>query len=98
DFTKGAQLVVEAMLQSPNFLFWMYSTPDARLKPYATASRLSYTLWDTMPTPELIAAAEKGQLATREGIEKTARHMLDQPRAHEALDEFTSQWLRFDRL
>ena len=24
--------------------------------------------------------------------------MLDQPHAHEALDEFTSQWLRFDRL
>ena len=23
DFLKGAQLVVEAMLQSPNFLFWL---------------------------------------------------------------------------
>ena len=98
DFQNGAQLVIEAMLQSPNFLFWMYSTPDPELKPYATASRLSYTLWDTMPNAELIAAAEKGELATRDGIEKVARGMLDQPQAHEALDEFTSQWLRFDRL
>ncbi len=98
DFLKGAQLVVEAMLQSPNFLFWMYSTPDPKLKPYATASRLSYTLWDTMPNAELIATAEKGELATKDGTEKVARRMLDQPRAHEALDEFTSQWLRFDRL
>lgn len=98
DFQKGAQLVVEAMLQSPNFLFWVYSTPDPKLKPYATASRLSYTLWDTMPSAELIASAEKGELATKDGIEKIARSMLDQPRAHEALDEFTSQWLRFDRL
>jgi hypothetical protein len=98
DFLKGAQLVVETMLQSPNFLFWMYSTPDLKLKPYATVSRLSYTLWDTMPTPELIATAEKGELATKEGVENVARKMLDQPRAHEALDEFTSQWLRFDRL
>ena len=98
DFLKGAQLVVEAMLQSPNFLFWMYSTPDPKLKPYATASRLAYTLWDTMPNAELIEAAEKGELATRDGIEKVARRMLDQPRAHEALDEFTSEWLRFDRL
>ncbi len=97
-FMKGAQLVVEAMLQSPNFLFWMYSTPDPKLKPYATASRLSYTLWDTMPNAELIASAEKGELATKDNIEKVARRMLDQPRAHEALDEFTSQWLRFDRL
>jgi hypothetical protein len=98
DFLKGAQLVVEAVLQSPNFLFWMYSASDPKLKPYATASRLSYTLWDTMPNAELIAAAEKGELSTKEGIEKVARRMLDQPRAHEALDEFTSQWLRFDRL
>jgi cytochrome c553 len=98
DFVKGAQLVVEAVLQSPNFLFWMYSTEDPKLKPYATASRLSYTLWDTMPNAELIAAAEKGELATKDGVEKVARRMLDQPRAHEALDEFTSQWLRFDRL
>jgi hypothetical protein len=98
DFLKGAQLVVEAMLQSPNFLFWVYSTPDPKLKPYATASRLSYTLWDTMPNAELMAAAAKGELATKEGVEKIARRMLDQPRAHEALDEFTSQWLRFDRL
>ena len=98
DFQNGAQLVIEAMLQSPNFLFWMYSTPDPELKPYATASRLSYTLWDTMPNAQLIAAAEKGELATKDGIEKVARGMLDQPQAHEALDEFTSQWLRFDRL
>jgi hypothetical protein len=98
DFLKSAQLVVEAMLQSPNFLFWMYSTPDPKLEPYATASRLSYTLWDTMPDAELIRAAEKGELSTKEGVEKIARRMLDQPRAHEALDEFTSQWLRFDRL
>ncbi len=98
DFLKGAQLVVETMLQSPNFLFWMYSTPDPKLEPYATASRLSYTLWDTMPDAELIRSAEKGELATKEGVENTARRMLDQPHAHEALDEFTSQWLRFDRL
>jgi Protein of unknown function (DUF1592)/Protein of unknown function (DUF1588)/Protein of unknown function (DUF1587)/Protein of unknown function (DUF1595)/Protein of unknown function (DUF1585) len=98
DFLKGAQLVVETMLQSPNFLFWMYSTPDPKLEPYATASRLSYTLWDTMPDPELIRSAEKGELATKEGVENTARRMLDHQHAHEALDEFTSQWLRFDRL
>jgi hypothetical protein len=98
DFLKGAQLVVEAMLQSPNFLFWIYSTPDSKLQPYATASRLAYTLWDTMPNAELMAAALKGELSNQPGAEKIARRMLDDPRAHEALDEFTSQWLRFDRL
>ena len=98
DFLKGAQLVVEAMLQSPNFLFRLDDTADPKWKPYATASRLSYALWDTMPDAELFAAAARGELATPQGVEKAARRMLDQPRAREALDEFVSQWLRFDRI
>jgi hypothetical protein len=98
DFLKGAQLVVEAMLQSPNFLFWMDTTPDPKMKAWATASRLSYSLWDTMPDAELFAAAERGELATRTGVEKQARRLLADPRARESLDEFVSQWLRFDRL
>jgi hypothetical protein len=98
DFMEGAQLVVEAMLQSPNFLFWLNTTSDPKLKAWAAASRLSYSLWDTMPDAELFAAAERGDLATRPGVEKQARRMLADPRARESLDEFVSQWLRFDRL
>jgi hypothetical protein len=98
DFMKGAQLVVEAMLQSPNFLFWFDTSTDPKLKPWAAASRLSYSLWDTMPDAELFVAAQRGELATPAGLEKQARRMLADPRAHEALDEFVSQWLRFDRL
>lgn len=98
DFTKGAQLVVEAMLQSSSFLFRLDQTPDLRLKPYAAASRLSYALWDTMPDEALMGAAAAGELDTAAGIEKHARRMLDHPRARQAIDEFTSQWLRFDRL
>jgi len=52
DFLAGAQLVVEAMLQSPHFLFHLEPGP------WATASRLSYFLWDTMPDDELFRAAE----------------------------------------
>jgi hypothetical protein len=98
DFLKGAQLVVEAMLQSPNFLFRLDVTPDPKLKPWATASRLAYSLWDTMPDTELFNAAAHGELSTRAGVEKQTRRMLADPRARECLDEFVSQWLRFDRL
>jgi len=98
DFLKGAQLVVEAMLQSPNFLFWINRASDPKLKAWAAASRLSYSLWDTMPDAELFAAAERGELSTRAGVEKQVRRMLSDPHAHESLDEFVSQWLRFDRL
>ncbi|MDP9170453.1 MAG: DUF1592 domain-containing protein [Acidobacteriota bacterium] len=98
DFLKGAQLVAEAMLQSPNFLFRLDATTDPRVKAWATANRLAYSLWDTMPDAELFAAAARGDLATAAGVEKAARRMLADPRARESLNEFTSQWLRFDRL
>ncbi|MCU1330494.1 MAG: hypothetical protein JWN34_5864 [Bryobacterales bacterium] len=98
DFLKGAQTAVEAMLQSPNFIFRLDTTSDPKLKAYATANRLSYTLIDTMPDPELFAAAASGELSTRTGLEKATRRLLADPRARESLNEFVSQWLRFDRL
>jgi cytochrome c553 len=98
DLLKGAQLVIEAMLQSSNFLFRLDAASDPKWKAYATANRLSYTLWDSMPDAELFAAAARGDLSTPQGVEKAARRMLDKPAARESLNEFVSQWLRFDRL
>jgi hypothetical protein len=98
DFLSGAQLVVEAMLQSPHFLFRLEDTPNLAWKPYAAASRISYALWDSMPDAELLAAAGRGELGSSEGVRKAARRLLDDPRAHQAFDEFVSQWIRYDRL
>jgi len=97
DFLAGAQLVVEVMLQSPNLLFRLEDTSNPRWRPYAAASRLSYALWDSMPDEPLLTAAARGELDTPQGVEKIARRMLDDPRAKDALDEFVSEWLRFDR-
>jgi len=97
DFLQGAQAVIEGMLQSPSFLFWMDDTPRAEWKAYATASRLSFLLWNTMPDDALLDRAAGGELDTLDGIEKVARRMLDDPRAKQGLDDFVSQWLRFDR-
>ncbi len=98
DFLRGAQLVVEAMLQSTSFLFRLDETPNTKWKPYATASRLSYAVWDSMPDTALLEAAARGDLGSPAGLDKQTRRMLDHPRAREALDEFVSQWLRFDRI
>ncbi len=97
DFLKGAQTVIEAMLQSPSFLFWMEQTPNPPWKPYAVASRLAYFIWDTMPDDALLNSAAAGELATRDDVARVARRMLDDPRAKQGLDDFVSQWLRFDR-
>src|SRR5262245_50729958 len=96
-FADGARVVVEAMLQSPKFLFHTESGPDNRSRDYAVASRLAYFLWDTMPDRRLLDAAASGELRTPEGVEKIARGMLAQPPAKQAVDEFFAEWLRFDR-
>lgn len=78
--------VVEAMLQSPDFLYRLeYGVEDGegRLRPngYEMASRLSYFLWGSMPDATLFEAAESGELLTNEGVRTHAERMLDDPRA-----------------
>jgi hypothetical protein len=97
-FLAGAQAVIETMLQSPAFIFWLEETPNVKWKPYSRASRLSYFLWNTAPDDALLESAAKGELNTPDGMEKAARRMLDDPRAKDGVDEFVSEWLRFDRV
>jgi hypothetical protein len=92
DFLAGAQLVIEAMLQSPKFLFRAESASSG----YSVASRLSYFLWETMPDDGLFRAAVSGELLTRAGVESTVKRMMAESRARQSVDEFASQWLRFD--
>jgi len=88
--------VVEAMLQSPNFLFRVERGGEGRA--YEIASRLSYFLWDTMPDAGLFRSAAAGELNNSDGVEKVTRRMLADPRARQSVDEFVTQWLRFDRV
>ena len=97
-FLDGARVVVEAMLQSPNFLFHVEAGPDGKSIDYEIASRLSYMLWNTMPDAELFAAGARGELRTPEGREAATRRMLADPKGRQALDEFFDEWLRFDRV
>jgi hypothetical protein len=98
DFHAGASVVVEAMLQSPHFLFRVERGAGGPGAPYEVASRLSYFLWDTMPDDALLHRAGLGELATAAQVEAEARRMLDDPRARAAFDEFLAQWMRFDRV
>jgi hypothetical protein len=97
-FQTGARIVVEVMLQSPNFLLRIENGADPKSKAYETASRLSYFLWNTMPDEALFASAGKGELDTPAGVERVARRMLCDTKSRQAVGEFISEWLRFDRL
>jgi hypothetical protein len=100
DFSTGIQLVIQAALQSPAFLYRVeFGMPDpvakgvVELDSYELASRLSYLLWASMPDDELFAAAEGGKLRTAADVEAQAKRMLDDPRARTAVRDFHAQWL-----
>ena len=97
-FLEGARVVVEAMLQSPKFLFHTEAGADGRSVDYAIASRLSYLLLDTMPDRALLEEAARGGLRSPEARERVARRLLASPQSAEARDEFFHQWLRFDHV
>ena len=98
DFLNGARIVVEAMLQSPYFLFQIRSPNRDQAEQFEVASRLSYFLWNTMPDDEMLEAASRGELSDPEQLEARVRKMLEDPRAKASFEQFLSQWMRFDRV
>lgn len=103
DYEAALALVLEAMLQSPQFLYRVEAriapTPETgaiHLGPYEMASRLSYFLWNTMPDDELFRAAANNELATAEQIEAQARRMLGNERTRAMVRDFHRQWLNLD--
>ena len=81
---EAVALTVAGILQAPAFHFRLErgDAPGGRPTPWELATRLSYFLWDSMPDAELFAAAVAGELATRAGVERQVRRMLDDPKAN----------------
>jgi hypothetical protein len=66
------------------------------LDPYEVASRLSYTLWQSMPDDELLAAAEDGSLGTDDGFKTELDRLFADARTQATVWQFWNEWLRFD--
>jgi hypothetical protein len=104
DDPTRAKLVVQAMLQSPNFLYQLeleLSDPvdgAIALAPNELAARLSFFLWSSVPDVELLDAAAAGALSDGAGLRAQAERMLADPRARSAIESFHVQWLAVDKL
>ncbi len=85
--------VVILALKSPRFL---YREIGNRNDPYSIASELSFGLWDSVPDPELLRAAGAGELNKREGIQRQAMRLANDPRAWNKLRDFLLLWLKVD--
>lgn len=105
DFSTSINLLVQAMLQSPDFLYRVEAgagkvanTDKLELSQYEMASRISYLLWDTMPDATLFQAAEQGKLTDAKEVENQVARMLGDDRAKGAVWEFARQWLDTQRM
>jgi len=103
DFASGVRLTLQAMLQSPHFLYRVETgtagMPGVNHVPaFETASRLSYLLWGTMPDSTLFASAAAGELDTPAGVATQAQRMLKDPRTRQSVGTFFSSWLDLDKL
>jgi hypothetical protein len=94
-FHVGMNLVIQTMLQSPHFLYRVERTQGTSsplfLDSYEIATRLSYSLWNTTPSDDLLDAAGRKELATKDGVLSWAQKMVADPRAKDALLSFHEQ-------
>ncbi len=98
-YAGAVSLTLQAMLQSPQFLYRIEPSPeDAGLDAFALASRLSFLLWRSTPDDALLDAAEEGALGTAGGILAQARRMREDPKTERLHRDFASQWLGLERL
>jgi hypothetical protein len=106
-FADAIGLVIEGVLQSPQFLYhWEAAPTEAviqegsviRLGSYQVASRLSYFAWGSMPDDALLASAAAGELDTATGLQTATRRLLGDAKAKETVSSFFADWLELEGL
>jgi len=103
NYAGGIQLAIEAMLQSPQFLYRVEpaegpSSSTRALSGYELATRLSFFVWASTPDSQLLDDAAAGRLSAPDGVERAARRMLKDPRAVDGIKSFHRQWLGLAQL
>jgi hypothetical protein len=97
-FADGAELVASYLFQSPHFLYREELSDQAvdgkiKLNDYELASKLAYALTESMPDDTLMAAADAGQLGSRDKVVSEVKRLLATPAATSALLGFHDQLL-----
>lgn len=103
DFSSSITGVVEAILQSPDFLYRLEFGVEtgAGVRPlsgYEMASRLSYFFWGAPPDAELLQAARDGELDSAEGVFAQATRLLESPAARGVVEFFFDSYLPISNL
>jgi hypothetical protein len=101
-YEEAVGLVIEAMLQSPRFIYRVENhVGDGTVWPlgdHELANRISFILWGSGPDELLIQAADKGLLYSDDLLTEQIERMLADDRALQRSLEFASEWLNLTRL
>lgn len=103
-FDEGMELVVAAVLASPDMLYRTTAPPedpDAHIYPlddYELATRLSFFLWSQGPDDNLLALARDGRLSDPAVLDGEVTRMLADRRAEALVSQFALPWLDLDDL
>lgn len=91
--------VVLRTLTSPRFLYRELPGDNAPAElAYRTASRMSYILWDTMPTEEVWKAVREGKFNDPAKAREQAWSMINHPRARPKVRAFFRHWLNLEHI
>ncbi|MEM6274799.1 MAG: DUF1588 domain-containing protein [Myxococcota bacterium] len=98
DRSVQAELVLTALMLSPNMLFRAEIGESGTISEYAIASALSYSLWDGPPDSILMDLAAGDQLQDPSVRAEQARRMVGDPRFAEAMTRFFWDYLKLGKL
>lgn len=98
DFADGAQVFIEALLQSPHFLYRLELAPAGeRLSGNELATKLSFLLKGTNPDDATLAAAQSGALDDDAGLREAALAMVEEADATAAVEHFHDELFGLSR-
>jgi Protein of unknown function (DUF1595)/Protein of unknown function (DUF1588)/Protein of unknown function (DUF1592)/Protein of unknown function (DUF1585)/Protein of unknown function (DUF1587) len=94
-FAEGSKWVIEAMLQSPHFLYRTeLGAAGEQLSGFEIAAKLSLWLRGTTPSDALLDQAEAGELDTLDDVASLASTMIEEPSATASLTDMHVQLFR----
>jgi hypothetical protein len=98
-FADGIELVIEAVLQAPSFLYRTElgagGTAGSKiaLTPYEVASSISFLLSNSIPDAELWKAAQDGSIADQAVLTKQIDRLLTVPKVQDNLTWVVMSWV-----
>jgi hypothetical protein len=103
-FDEGIELMVTAVLASPDFLYRTVAPRNPTgadryaLDDFELASRLSFFLWGQGPDDQLLELAAAGKLERSDTLNAQVERMLKDARAAMLVEDFALSWLNVDDL